>query len=345
MRCAVYNPLAATESGRIEDILQQCSSVHLLCMPGNKFRKHQLDGDPFVLRSRKKFWCFDWGYDATKQHSNRSCGVSLCIAKRAFSDKAFHTVFSPPEALAGRGGAVRIRTAKHDILVMGLYVPPETESDKAEAADKLYEWASQVVSQMPSRCLPLILLDANGRVGWRKQDHQWVPEEEHMVGEYNRERRNRNGERLLWFMQLHYLCAANTYFRAGETYWGERNGEAYASRIDYCVLPQTKLRRVSNCRIWQRASDKLQLITSAARRDHRILVTDVELHLEYTGEDPQHRWDYTSIMDCLQHGKRRPEFLAAVDQELEARLDNWNKAIQCSRPDNVWKHLSMSCRL
>ena len=61
--------------------------------------------------------------------TNKSCGVSICLDRTVFPRGSIRNVFSPPKGISGRGGAIRIKGPKRDMLVIGTYLPPNSANN------------------------------------------------------------------------------------------------------------------------------------------------------------------------------------------------------------------------
>ena len=71
-------------------------------------------------------------------------------------------VVSPHAGVQERGGAMRVKTSKLDLLLIRLRPPPLG----GWATDKLYDWADKMVHAAPSRCCVVVGGDLNVHVGY-----------------------------------------------------------------------------------------------------------------------------------------------------------------------------------
>ena len=75
-------------------------------------------------------------------------------------------------ALFGRLGGVRSKSNCHDVtfFVAYGYVEPRTDKERSMAL-LFWEQLSEWLAQLPSRSVPVVLIDANGRVGIDSEAH------------------------------------------------------------------------------------------------------------------------------------------------------------------------------
>ena len=188
------------------------------------------------------------------------------------------TVYSAPPELQGRGGAVRVRRGNVDFCFVAVYFHPDSPLPYLQRVnDALWRWVAKTVESLPARCVPVVLGDFNARVGRVHAERQLFDEDDtRAIGSFNPEVRNCNGAKLSQFLQTQFMCAINTFYDCGPTFFGIVAG--CTSRIDYICLPQSLCSPVVRCCIWHAAGDELQLVAAPGRRDHR----PVQLVLEHS---------------------------------------------------------------
>ena len=93
---------------------------------------------------------FEWGYG---MGTNRHAGLIVAVKLDLCEIWQIREVASPDASVQGRGGAIRIKTAKFDLLPMGLYPPPLGDW----ATDRIYDWADKMVHAAPSRCCVVVV--------------------------------------------------------------------------------------------------------------------------------------------------------------------------------------------
>ena len=255
---------------------------------------------------------FEWGCTA----GDKAAGVLLAIRSRLSQSRNVVRVHTPPIQFQGRVGAVRLRRGDADF-----YVPVERHSQAQRSYnERLWAWVQHLVDSLPNRCVPVLLLDANGRTSSVGSD---------AVGLAQPQRKNFNGS-------LHHdLFAVNTFFPAGDTYYGcfARNG-----RIDYVCLPQTMRPRVRQCCVLHAAGDRLQIIPSPGKREHRPLLVCFEHELTYTAGAVGPMWDPMRLAQSVLQGQSREPFLAAVEAQC-AQNAEW-EFLESGPPGPLWDKLN-----
>ena len=233
---------------------------------------------------------------------------------------------SPQAGVQGRGGAIRIKTSKFDHLLIGLYPPPLG----GWATDKLYDWTDKMVRAAPSRCCVVVGGDLNAHVGYVRHPERDAlnKERETMAGcgELPLVEANYNGERLSKFCQDQHMVMVNThYFEGDPTSWNALGGREVESRLDYILLPATRLQMVTHCFVLRREVRRRQLITHRRPRDHWPLMIRAKLELLYGGVtmDPQDAVarDFDAIMPALRDPDRRLSLLKEVERWSSTHAD------------------------
>ena len=93
--------------------------------------------------------------------TNRHAGLIVAVKLYICETWQIREVASPQAGVQGRRGAIRVKTSKLDLLLIGLYPPPLGDW----ATDKLCEWADKMVHAAPSRCCVVAGGDLNAQVG------------------------------------------------------------------------------------------------------------------------------------------------------------------------------------
>ncbi|CAE8662644.1 unnamed protein product, partial [Polarella glacialis] len=106
--------------------------------------------------------------------------------------------------IQGRGGAIRFRRNGFcDITAMVLYLSP---GNAAAYNEKLLAWANQIISTVPGRTLPLIMLDGNAHVGLERNGRQVIHHADNdAAGSQRPSLQNANGRLLRHFCNTQYL--------------------------------------------------------------------------------------------------------------------------------------------
>jgi hypothetical protein len=158
------------------------------------------------------------------------------------------------------------------------YAPCEPQAEAAKKRSKQYfRWFDEKNCALASRTAPIWLQDANSHIGFEADQSL---SRSLSIGQCDPEPINFNGKMFQDVADKHYLSIINTHFPAGPTFYGN-NGRT-ATRVDYATAPRSM--HVESCNVWHHSGDRLQLVATAGRRDHRPLVTVLRASLHYTDE-------------------------------------------------------------
>ena len=212
--------------------------------------------------------------------TNRHAGLIVAVKLDVCEIWQIREVASPDASVQGRGGAIRIKTAKFDLLLIGLYPPPLGDW----AIDRIYDWAEKMVHAAPSRCCVVV----GGDLWYVRHPEREALDLEREVmagcGEYHQVEANYNGERLAQFCRDQHMAMVNTYYpRGGPTCWNALGGREVASRLDYILLPATRRQLVKHCFVLRREGRRLQLIPHRRPRDLRPLMITWFRKTQYRG--------------------------------------------------------------
>ena len=130
---------------------------------------HEKGHSPYSTRDTEYHRCIDFTCPKGRQ-TNQPAGVAILlptglhhyIRSNEYPRKQYET------DLVGRAGAIRIKcdTEDLDVAVIVVYARPETMGREEDPLNvQLWRWVDEYVSELPARCIPIILTDANGRVG------------------------------------------------------------------------------------------------------------------------------------------------------------------------------------
>ena len=144
---------------------------------------------------------------------NTSGGVSIILRSRVFQRKNVSRVYSPPQALQGRFGAVRLRRGDLDVCAITVYMHTEPQKQTQQERNlRLWRYVENFISKLPHRCVPLLCLDANAHVGFRQGPGQeWRVVQSTAIGPFFPEPQNYNGGMLLSLLENQYMAATNTF--------------------------------------------------------------------------------------------------------------------------------------
>ena len=192
-----YNPLSLLQPGRIDDIITEFRDDAVIGLPGTKIRRGRLWQDEFIVRRWAEYDVYHWGWDNVT-FSNRSAGVCLAVNRRVFPRATRRQICSPLVSIRGRAGAIRYRVKCRDVLLISMYLPPETSASSKMASDKVARWVERLVISVGARVEVILLADANAHLGRHRymEGDVWVNSDDPAVGGHDRECENYNGELL-----------------------------------------------------------------------------------------------------------------------------------------------------
>ena len=311
-----YNALSLVQTRRLRHILSDMRWTSFVCIQGS----HRRTTEPVIQYSVEGFNVLEWGYTPV---AGKSSGILIAFRNKLFGTRQVAQVYTPPEELIGRVGAVRLKRGDADFMVINAYIAvnPQKYQDKLYC-NKLWAWVHHVVSLAPRRCVPILCSDANGRVG------SGPPCEG--IGNHQSDTENFNGEKLRELLTDHHMAAVNTFFPAGDTFFGHFGR---SSRIDYICLPVSMLERVKQCAVLYAAGKRLQLIPVAGKRDHMPVQCIFQHKLGYDTSSSAFRWDRDALAWGVLHGYQREKLFATCEAVLgEFDIQEHGNA----HPDKVW---------
>ena len=169
--------------------------------------------------------------------TNRHAGLIVAVKLDLCEIWQIREVASPDASVQGRGGAIRIKSAKFDLLLVVLYPPPMGDW----ATDRVYDSADKMVNAAPSRCCVVVGGDLNAHVGCVRHPEREALDLEREVmagcGEYHQMEANYNGERLAKFCRDQHMAMVNTYYPRGGPRTGE-GGKSHPGWITFCFRPR-----------------------------------------------------------------------------------------------------------
>lgn len=116
----VYNPQKLADE--YSNIYKALGNPHILALTGTM---RHFDGVHNVIKSMDdNSFVFHWGAPRkTRKFTDKHTGVSLALSNRWFRSEDIKKIYSPPEELQGRGGAIRIvNKGNFDITPIVTYI-------------------------------------------------------------------------------------------------------------------------------------------------------------------------------------------------------------------------------
>ena len=269
MNLITYNACSMIQPARALLLAETLFFAHIICIQGTRCRAPP-DAEGPVLRREPPFVILDWGY-GRGAHTNKAAGVQIWLRSPWFRPCHFHQIYTPPPSLRGRGGAVRLRSGRFDMLILNIYPPPRTAAANQQKVytatlKSLFDWASSVLRQQPARTAIFIAMDLNDTLGVPttasaqadRQVGRVAPDPEHAPAAHVR-------QILLEFD----LCIPSTFIGRGEpTYFGQTS----CSRIDFWAAPAGLLHDCERVKVLGSEGTKLQLANCQKKIDHYPLL-------------------------------------------------------------------------
>ena len=161
LQICTYNPLTASprQGCRLEEILFTLQTNHVIFLTRTKRPRACCSSVTHSVLAGYRL--FEWSYGMGRG-TNRHAGLIVAVKLDICETWQIREVASPQASVQGRGGAIRVKTSKLHLLLIGLCPPPLGDW----ATDKLYEWADKMVHAAPSRCCVVVGGDLNAHVGY-----------------------------------------------------------------------------------------------------------------------------------------------------------------------------------
>ena len=153
--------------------------------------------------------------------------------------------------IAGRVGAVRVRSGRVDQCLISIYMPVRHSAQYkkvlcSQIVQEICKWLDKVLSKLPARCIPIIGIDLNDRVGKHRVGHKDFSntcDQCSTIGPFAQDREGITAHTFRHIAMKHGLAFANTYHKSHATVYGP----GYCSTIDFVLIPKTLLAEVSKC--------------------------------------------------------------------------------------------------
>ena len=138
LQICTYDQLtASTRQGcRLKEILLTLQTNHVIFLTGTK--RPRAHCSPVTHSVLAGYRLFEWDYGMGRG-THRHAGLIVAFKLDICETWQIREVASPQFGVQGMGGAMRIKTSKFDLLLIGLYPPPLG----GWATDKLYDWGGR----------------------------------------------------------------------------------------------------------------------------------------------------------------------------------------------------------
>ena len=211
LHIVTYNPLVANSHNRIRSICSELRNTHIIGLPGTG-KMHNTHGSSYTIRRSGPFCCFEWGWAKKQAGINKSCGVSLLIARDVLPNKCINHIYSPPISRQGRVGAVRYKTARLDICIIVIYLAPNVNNVSSDINKRVLAWVQKLISKIGTRVTLVCCTDANSKLGTAQPGVTFWPH----VGTAEPDFETKNGTLFRQFLVDSDLIAINTHFQSNK---------------------------------------------------------------------------------------------------------------------------------
>lgn len=219
-------------------------------------------------------------------------------------------------AIFGRASAVRIKIGSAiDFAVISAYPPPKSGYRSREVfADAVWDWVASYLDRLPRRCTPIILTDANAKLG---QDiHAAYGELAGPAGPFPCDSSNERGWLFAKFLESHSLCAVNTFVSTQPTSWAASSTSQ--SCIDYVCVPKAMIADIKVAKVLHSTGARLQLIKHKGFADHHPLLVKLPINLHHQSNAVRRpcRWDFDLLRTTKSMPSAAGEFLQKVYDDM-----------------------------
>ena len=275
MKVALYNPLSLRQPSRMNEMSLAMKGMDIVIVPGTQVPA--IASSPSHKQQLDKHIVMHFGYRTTA-HSNKSAGCSIFLRKGRFREQHLVETISAPEKLTGRGGAVRLRSGRFDILVIAAYFPPRPPKQSEFAGwkktvDLLAAWVHNVIQHAKQRSLIVLGADLNDAFGYQMVEGIASATVSSALGAHPYAVEGYAAAKLRELLEMEHMMVADTVHKVDPTYYGSTSS---TSNIDHTCLPQGALPILKKCYTCPSLARKLQVIPDSVLRDHVPVVVELE---------------------------------------------------------------------
>ena len=253
----LYNPLAATEELRLQEISHEFKKHDVVALIGSHTKAYEA----IVKQRLIHHTAYKWGWSRGRW-TNRAAGITIMLGKQ-WKEASVVRLWVPPAGLAGRGAAMRIRQGKLDLTILALYFPPRAGGVYKQCVERVMDFAQSVMRELPGRTTPVVLMDLNDGMGKEVVGGFERPIPSTAVGDACRSVEHWAGHSMREFAEEHDMVVVDSFYHTGPTYYGAGT----KSYTDHILLPQGVLPNVEYCCTAMGAMKRLQIIQTVAPRD------------------------------------------------------------------------------
>eukprot|EP00929_Paragymnodinium_shiwhaense_P057025 TRINITY_DN28541_c0_g1_i2.p1 TRINITY_DN28541_c0_g1~~TRINITY_DN28541_c0_g1_i2.p1 ORF type:complete len:469 (+),score=17.56 TRINITY_DN28541_c0_g1_i2:71-1408(+) len=306
-----YNPMSSHHV-RVADICAELRHCSVIGLTGTRQRAQ----DTMVTSMNVDgLYVVQAGW---KARGASHAGVAICFSKKHHKQLQLVNISYPEDpCIAGRILCVRSKRPHSDILFIAMYLPPQAKNS-VQTSQKILNYLQLVLNKLPQRCVPIIMTDANARMGLEMHAGCQRPIVTSAVGDYGRMITNANGRLLLKFMESNNLLAYNTTQPTRPTFYSGTFSSA--SHIDFILGPWNLSDHIVFARTHVCSGRRLQIVDCAADVDHFPVVCKFKAQtLQYSGDNTVCRWDYAKLARSLSKGENCEGFFNKVRAGLVSR--------------------------
>eukprot|EP00929_Paragymnodinium_shiwhaense_P072730 TRINITY_DN36919_c0_g2_i1.p1 TRINITY_DN36919_c0_g2~~TRINITY_DN36919_c0_g2_i1.p1 ORF type:complete len:352 (-),score=36.49 TRINITY_DN36919_c0_g2_i1:773-1828(-) len=328
MRLVVHNVQVANRL-RVEEITTYFDNTcDILVLVGTQQKAQDENSyTSRVITAKRSTWdVFEFGYRTkTQRHS----GIVIAVRRRNRGSAVVQVYQSPTTAaaLAGRFGALRLRSQHSDVTVVGLYFPPFTTKQNRFTYSKLIKQTDVFLSGLPTRSTPVLAMDANAKVGlqWCPLSNMHVQGASRAIGVHECDVENTQGTELRKLLEKQLLTLANTHCQAGPTYYNRNT----SSRIDFVAIPQASWQagRLVKCMTLLQDNMYVQNKASFHPRDHVPLLVELKVKLSYQAMETRgHRLDRCRLVQACRGKHDLTPFDAQLAANTSSSVEAWQRS-------------------
>jgi len=148
-----WNCHSLAQAGRLADIVKVYAELVVILLQGTQ--KRPVNNVAPYFEEQVGGWVFIHWWAGSSSITYKRTGVSIGYNKKRIKRSHVREIHSPPTALQGRAGGLRIKNSFIDVFVCSLYFPTGAISRvKTLAAQRAAKWADEQLSRVPVRALP-----------------------------------------------------------------------------------------------------------------------------------------------------------------------------------------------
>ena len=342
---AQYNPMQANTIDRINHIAYHMQGFDIAILIGTKVPHAKYLKDDF---STRKTDCgslvLDAGY-GSGCFTNKHAGISFILNNRHLRCDNLVDKGTLKGEAKGRAAFLRFKAIGSDFALIGAYYPPKPNTKSAvsvytKTCEKITDWLRETIGNLPATCTPIIAVDLNDGIGKTKNgreikyNHTTVIEAHASRLEKISDGAGSSFRRLCEVLDL----TAHTANADHRNTWYSGDGQA-SSLIDYIVAPRLlQPRRAGQL---TKLGQILQHVEVNRKLDHMPIFITI-----YVGENkdrfcnlPPQKWNYDKLMECINSGKHRAEFIKETEECCKNFLERHPMLLEQHTPDDFAENL------